>query len=99
VSDDSLDGGARRPGPGTGPTRRAFLAGAGMCLVAAGPFGAGVASAQSARQSFDAWVVEFRARARARGISDGIYDRVTAGLKPDTSVYAKEVLDYFRSDR
>jgi membrane-bound lytic murein transglycosylase B len=47
---------------------------------------AGVQAAQ-ARQPFPEWVESFRARARARGISDATYDRVMAGLKPDTSVY------------
>src|ERR1700719_4423891 len=49
---------------------------------------AGGSSAQSARQSFTQWVEAFRARARARGISDATYDRVMRGVKPDTSVYA-----------
>ncbi|MDF2619454.1 MAG: lytic murein transglycosylase [Xanthobacteraceae bacterium] len=66
-------------------TRRAFLIGAGALALA----GEG-ALAQTAKQPFNAWVVEFRARARARGISDAVYDRVTGGLKPDTSVYAKD---------
>ncbi|WP_248310453.1 lytic murein transglycosylase [Bosea sp. 117] len=48
------------------------------------------AFAQSAKQSFPAWVEGFRARARARGISDAVYDRVTRTLKPDMSVFAKE---------
>ena len=34
------------------------------------------------------WVERFRKRARARGISDAVYDRAIAGVKPDTSVYA-----------
>ena len=37
---------------------------------------------------FEQWVESFRARARARGISDATYTRVMGGLKPDTSVYA-----------
>ncbi|TSJ63191.1 lytic murein transglycosylase [Starkeya sp. 3C] len=69
------------------PTRRAFLLGAGATALA---LGGGDAYAQSAKQSFDAWIVAFRARAKARGISDAVYDRVTRGLKPDTSVYAKD---------
>ncbi|MGA2129254.1 MAG: lytic murein transglycosylase [Xanthobacteraceae bacterium] len=43
---------------------------------------------QSARQGFAEWVQAFRARARARGISEATYDRVLGGVKPDTSVYA-----------
>jgi membrane-bound lytic murein transglycosylase B len=38
--------------------------------------------------SFSQWVETFRARARARGISDATYTRVMTGMKPDTSVYA-----------
>lgn len=41
-----------------------------------------------ARPGFEPWVDAFRARARARGISDATYTRVMSGLKPDTSVYA-----------
>ncbi|MBB3771468.1 lytic murein transglycosylase [Angulomicrobium tetraedrale] len=67
------------------PTRRAFLMGAGALALAGG-----AASAQTAAQPFDAWVVSFRARARAKGISDAVYDRVTRGLEPDLSVYAKD---------
>jgi lytic murein transglycosylase len=44
--------------------------------------------AQSPRFSFLQWVEQFRARARARGVSDATYDRVMNGIKPDTSVYA-----------
>jgi lytic murein transglycosylase len=65
-------------------TRRALLAGAGAALVA------GEAGAQVAKQTFPQWVASFRARAQAKGISDAVYDRVTRGLKPDTSVYAKD---------
>ncbi|MBS7542726.1 lytic murein transglycosylase [Ancylobacter oerskovii] len=66
-------------------SRRAALALAGASLLA-GP----AVQAQSASQSFEAWLRDFRAKARARGISDEVYDRVTRGLKPDTSVYAKD---------
>ncbi|MCK0209481.1 lytic murein transglycosylase [Starkeya koreensis] len=89
MSDDSLHGAAFPVRPGLAATRRGFLAGAGASLLA-GALGTGRAVAQSTRQPFDAWLDEFRARARARGISDSVYDRVTAGLKPDTSVYAKD---------
>jgi len=46
------------------------------------------AGAQSARQPFAQWVEAFRARARARGISDATYTRVMSAIKPDISVYA-----------
>src|SRR6516164_2226313 len=67
------------------PARRTVLRaalGALACLAG------GRVSAQSARQSFTQWVESFRARARARGISDATYDRVMHDLKPDTRVYA-----------
>lgn len=44
--------------------------------------------AQISQQTFPQWVETFRARARARGISDDTYTRVMSGLKPDTRVYA-----------
>src|SRR5438105_11710522 len=37
---------------------------------------------------FAQWLEGFRARARARGISDATYARVTGGLKPDIEVFA-----------
>lgn len=45
-------------------------------------------SAQTGTVGFADWVRSFRARARARGISEATYDRVMGGLRPDTSVYA-----------
>src|ERR1700674_5111367 len=42
----------------------------------------------SAATPFAQWVERFRARARARGISDETYTRVMGAVKPDTSVYA-----------
>lgn len=66
-------------------TRRSFVGGAGLLLL-----GAASAGAQSASQPFDAWVRDFRARAKAKGISDATYNRVTRGLEPDTSVYARD---------
>ncbi|MGQ3671249.1 lytic murein transglycosylase [Xanthobacter sp. TB0136] len=48
------------------------------------------ALAQQAEKPFPQWVQDFRARARARGISDATYDSVFRGLKPDTSVYAHD---------
>ncbi len=44
--------------------------------------------AQSSKLSFQQWVENFRARAKARGISDATYTRVMGAIKPDTSVYA-----------
>jgi lytic murein transglycosylase len=67
------------------PARRVFLRAA---LSAAACLVGGTVSAQSARQSFAQWVEHFRARARARGISDATYDKVMHDLKPDTRVYA-----------
>lgn len=72
--------------PNTCPTmlaRRECLKAAlgAIVVLAAGPFSA------QARAPFAEWVESFRARARARGISDATYDRVMLGLKPDTSVY------------
>ena len=62
--------------------RRRFLSTAlGAVAALAGPGDATAAS-------FSQWVETFRARARARGISDATYTRVMSGIKPDTSVYA-----------
>ncbi|MFG1212162.1 lytic murein transglycosylase [Xanthobacter flavus] len=60
----------------------AFLAGTG--LLAPPVF------AQQAAQPFPKWVETFRARARARGVSDATYNKVFSGLKPDTAVYAQD---------
>jgi peptidoglycan lytic transglycosylase B len=57
-----------------------LIAGALAVSVAPGP-------AQAAAPAFGQWVDSFRARARARGISDATYTRVMAGLKPDTAVF------------
>ncbi|MGR7997310.1 lytic murein transglycosylase [Xanthobacter sp. ZOL 2024] len=59
----------------------------GLAAAAAWPQ---AALAQKAAKPFPAWVQQFRAKARARGISDATYDAVFAGLKPDTSVYAQD---------
>jgi len=67
------------------PTRRALILGAGALALAGG-----TAGAQTAKQPFDKWAAEFRGRARARGINDAVYDKVTRGLEPDLSVFAKE---------
>lgn len=64
-------------------TRRRFAAAvaAGLAAVTAG--GEAVAA-----PSFDQWRASFRAKALRRGVSAETYDRVMAGLKPDTGVYA-----------
>jgi membrane-bound lytic murein transglycosylase B len=64
--------------------RRSFLG--GLASVAAAT-AAGPTLAQTASQAYPQWVETFRARAKARGVSDGTYTRVMA-IKPDTSVYA-----------
>jgi membrane-bound lytic murein transglycosylase B len=69
----------------TSVSRRGVLAGA-FCLAAAAAVGP-QSQAQSARLPFAQWVEGFRARARAKGISDATYDRVMLSLKPDVSVY------------
>ena len=61
--------------------RSGFAAAASFAL----PFDA---FAQSAAQPFEQWVESFRARAKARGISDATYNRVMGGLKPDMGVFA-----------
>ena len=66
-------------------TRRGALGVAAGAL--AGLALGGSAAAQSARMPFASWVEAFRARARAKDISDATYNRVMASLKPDTSVY------------
>src|SRR5260370_39504070 len=48
------------------------------------------ALAQAAKLPFPRWVESFRARARARGVSDATYTRVMANLKPDMAVFALE---------
>src|SRR5262245_48466016 len=47
----------------------------------------GTAAAQNSKPGFDQWVEAFRARARARGISDATYTRVMSSIKPDTTVF------------
>ena len=46
------------------------------------------ASGQRARLPFQQWIVAFRPRAIARGVSEATYDRVMNGLKPDNRVFA-----------
>jgi peptidoglycan lytic transglycosylase B len=64
--------------------RRAVLR---MVLATAAVAGLGALPGRAAIP-FETWVQRFRARARARGISDTTYTRVMSGMKPDTSVYA-----------
>src|SRR5712671_3669996 len=45
------------------------------------------AHAQGGRPPFGQWLDAFRARARARGISEATYSSVMRGLKPDTEVF------------
>ncbi len=66
-------------------TRRAMLGGligAGLCTL-----DSGVAFAAPA--GFDQWREAFRARALARGISEGTWIRVMSRLEPDMSVFKK----------
>src|SRR3954469_12772443 len=39
------------------------------------------------KSGFEQWVEAFRARARARGVSDATYTRVMSNIKPDTAVF------------
>lgn len=66
-------------------SRRLCLQTAIGAAVAAAWGGSRAASKQS---SFEQWVVAFKPRAIARGVSETTYTRVMTGLKPDTTVYA-----------
>jgi membrane-bound lytic murein transglycosylase B len=46
----------------------------------------GTARAQST--GFERWVITFRPKAIARGVSEATYMRAMSGVKPDTAVYA-----------
>ena len=59
------------------------LAGAASLALGAPAF------AQSAAQPFAEWVEAFRAKARAKGVSDATYSRVMGGLKPDNTVFTE----------
>jgi len=73
----------------SGPvTRRAALAAA--LGVGATVFSGGSSRAAKARATFEQWVASFRARARARGISDATYSSVMEHIKPDTAVYEQQ---------
>jgi lytic murein transglycosylase len=67
----------------TNMTRRAWLQGVCAAFVSCNE-----AFAQQSRAPFEQWIETFRARARAKRISDATYDRVMKGLKPDTRVFA-----------
>jgi lytic murein transglycosylase len=74
-----------RNDPMRGLARRdlfAALAGC-MALLATG----GRANTQSAKAPFEQWVVAFRPRALARGVSDKTYTLVLGSISPDTSVF------------
>jgi membrane-bound lytic murein transglycosylase B len=64
-------------------SRRACLSG----LAAAMAVWSATARAQASKTPFEQWVAAFRARARARGISDATYTRVMSTIKPDTAVF------------
>src|SRR5918912_2007851 len=69
-------------------SRRLFVSGAFAAAITVTQ--ASAALAQSAQMPFPRWIEAFRARVRARGVSDATYDRVMANLKPDTAVFALE---------
>jgi lytic murein transglycosylase len=75
-----------RPRFDSQPTRRSVVTSA-LASATAFAFPAG-AIAQNAAQPFERWVIAFRPRALARGISPATYDRVMNGLKPDMGVFA-----------
>jgi len=56
-------------------------------LAAAMAAWSATARAQASKSPFDQWVAAFRARARARGISDATYTRVMGSIKPDIAVF------------
>src|SRR5260370_9391020 len=45
------------------------------------------ARAKASKSPVEQWVAAFRARARARGISDATYTRVMGSIKPDIAVF------------
>ena len=69
-------------------SRRSVLA-VGLCGLTALLPGNPVL-AQRSKLSFEKWVEQFRARAKARGISDAVYNSALKGIKPDLSVYAQD---------
>ncbi len=72
--------------PHTGSlTRRALL----RSVLGAGALIATPLGALSAPAGFDQWREAFRAKALARGVSEGTYIRVMSRIEPDMSVFAK----------
>ncbi len=72
----------RRRRAAAGPSRREAL---GLALSAASAAFMAGSSPAPAADDFARWITAFRAKALARGISDDTYDRVMAGLRPDTT--------------
>lgn len=66
-------------------TRRAVLMGA----AGTGALALTSAAVLAAPAGFDQWRDAFRAKARARGVSDATYTRVMGHIEPDMSVFAK----------
>ncbi len=64
-------------------TRRGVLIGAASALTLT------ATTAPAASADFEQWRDAFRARARAKGISDATYTRVMGHIEPDMSVFAK----------
>jgi lytic murein transglycosylase len=64
-------------------SRRALL-GVGATALLAPPF-----AARAAPPGFEQWRDGFRAKARAKGISDATYTRVMGAIEPDMSVFQK----------
>jgi peptidoglycan lytic transglycosylase B len=64
-------------------TRRHLLASATATALV------GPAFAQSPQMPFPQWLESFRAKARAKGISDATYTRVMGGIKPDETVFGQ----------
>jgi membrane-bound lytic murein transglycosylase B len=67
-------------------SRRHFIATAFAATTAFA--GMHPALAQAPKMPFPRWVEAFRARARARGVTDATYTRVMANVKPDMAVFA-----------
>lgn len=68
--------------------RRTFLTSAFGALATFGLGAITPLQAQPTKPSFASWLEAFRARARARGISDATFDLALGNIQPDTSVYA-----------
>ncbi len=73
----------KQPDSPIAPTRRALLhAGLSAGVLLAAP-----AAVLAAPPGFDQWRDNFRARARAKGISDATWTRVMGRIEPDMSVF------------